>query len=104
MAKEKKVVVTTSKKKKKVVPTTSKVKSSTRSTKAPEKLLFGKRNYLFMGIGVVLIALGMILMAGAEMAPDVWDESIIYGFRRLVIAPILILAGLIIQIYAIFKK
>jgi len=58
-----------------------------------------------MGIGIGLIIIGMALMAGGSMPePDVWDENRIYGFRRTVLAPILILAGLILQIVAIFKK
>jgi hypothetical protein len=51
------------------------------------------------------MAIGFVLMAGGSMpSPDVWDESIIYSSTRTVIAPIFILSGLIVQIYAIFKK
>jgi hypothetical protein len=58
-----------------------------------------------MGGGVLLIALGLVLMLGGAMpSPDVWDESIIYSFRRTVLAPIFILAGLGVEIYAIFKR
>jgi hypothetical protein len=68
-------------------------------------LLFTKQNYLYIGLGCGLIALGMILMLGGAMKdPNVWDESIIYSTRRMVFAPIVILAGLGMQIYAIFKK
>ena len=58
-----------------------------------------------MGLGILLMLIGFVFMAGGSMpSPDVWDESIIYGFRRTVLAPILILGGLVVQIYAIFKK
>ena len=68
-------------------------------------LLFSRTNYLYIGIGCGLIALGMILMLGGDMKdPTVWDESVIYSARRTVLAPIVILAGLGMQIYAIFKK
>lgn len=68
-------------------------------------LVFNKQNYIYMGIGVALIFLGMLLMSGGHMpSGDVWDESLIYGARRIIVAPILILAGLVIEIYAIFKK
>lgn len=68
-------------------------------------LLFTKENYMYIGIGCGLIALGLILMMGGKMQdPNVWDESVIYSARRLVFAPILILAGLGMQIYAIFKR
>ena len=68
-------------------------------------LTFGKRNYYFILGGLALIFLGLILMSGGHMpSPDVWDESLIYSTRRTLIAPILILAGLALQIVAIFTK
>jgi sulfite exporter TauE/SafE len=66
-------------------------------------LLYGKRNFIFILGGIALIALGMLLMAGGSMpSPDVWDESIIYGFRRITLAPISILLGLAVVLYSIF--
>ncbi len=71
---------------------------------APKEMIFGKENYIWMGIGAALVALGLIMMLGGGMDdPNVWDESIIYSFRITVIAPILILSGLAVEIYAIFK-
>jgi hypothetical protein len=68
-------------------------------------LLFSKGNYILVGIGCALIALGLVLMLGGNMKdPNVWDESVIYSARRITLAPIIILAGLGFQIYAIFKK
>lgn len=109
---KKKVVVSTTKKsvatekpaRKKLSPTRSRKTSST-STVAKEPLIFGKQNYIWMGIGLGLISLGLILMSGGSMpSPDVWDENIIYGFRRTVLAPLLMLAGLVVEVIAIFKK
>ena len=103
MAKKKKVVVTTQK----VKPTQSTVASS--SSKKDSKgqsstMIFGKENYKWIGIGLALIFGGMLLMIGGfNEDPSVWDESAIYGFRRTVLAPIVILAGLAVEIYAIFK-
>lgn len=80
---------------------------TTRTAKAaaPVEMVFNSTNYLWMGIGVVLIILGLLLMAGGGMEdPNQWDEDVIYSFRRTVIAPILILSGLVVEIYAIFKK
>jgi hypothetical protein len=58
-----------------------------------------------MGIGCALIGLGLLLMLGGGMSdPNVWDESVIYSPRRITLAPIVILAGLGMQVYAIFKK
>lgn len=55
--------------------------------------------------GLAVIALGMILMAGGKSTdPNVFNKDEVYSTTRITIAPILILAGLVIEIYAIFKK
>lgn len=69
------------------------------------EMLFGKQNYILILAGIVLMALGYVLMSGGAMpSPEVWDDDIIYSTRRTLIAPILILAGIGVEIYAIFKK
>ena len=74
-------------------------------SKKEENVLFTKDNYKWMLIGLVLIALGMILMVGGKSPdPNVFNESEIYGFRRITLAPILIIAGLVVQVYAIMKR
>jgi len=66
---------------------------------------FGKSNYTWMLIGAAFIVLGMFLMSGGKSAdPNVFNESEVYSFRRITLAPIVIIAGFIIEIYAIFKK
>lgn len=66
--------------------------------------LFGKRNYMIMLIGLVFIAVGFILMAGGGSDdPAVFNEEI-YNFRRIRLAPTLVLLGLAIEIYAIMAK
>ena len=63
--------------------------------------IFQKKNYTFLFIGLGLIALGFILMAGGGSDdPNVFNPEI-YNFRRIRLAPTLILIGLGIQIYAI---
>jgi uncharacterized membrane protein len=70
-----------------------------------KQTLFGKQNYLWMLIGAAIIALGMFLMAGGKSAdPKVFDYKEVYGTTRVTIAPILIVLGLLVEIYAIFKK
>lgn len=67
--------------------------------------LFGKANYMLMLAGAVIIAVGMLLMAGGKsMDPNVFDPNEVYGKTRITVAPLLILAGLVLEIYAIFKK
>jgi hypothetical protein len=80
-------------------------KTSTSFFGNKEELIFNKNNYMWMGIGLASIFIGMLLMMGGAMKdPNVWDPSVIYSTTRTVIAPIFILAGLGIQVYAIFKK
>jgi hypothetical protein len=68
------------------------------------KFLFGKKNYVFMLIGIAFISLGFILMAGGGSDdPNVFNEEI-YNFRRIRLAPTLVLIGLGIEIYAIMAK
>ena len=69
------------------------------------EMLVNKNNCIWMGGGIWLVAVGLVLMSGGNMpSPDVWDETIIYSPVRMVIAPIFILAGLIIEVFAIFRK
>jgi hypothetical protein len=71
----------------------------------PKELLFGKKNYVYLIAGVCIIAAGFLLMSGGSMpSPDVWDESLIYSFRRITLAPIVILIGLFVSGMAIFIK
>lgn len=71
-------------------------------------LLFGKKNYHFMLIGVACIILGFFMMMGhdANTRPDgtydptYWNENI-YSFTRIRLAPILIVLGFAIEVYAI---
>jgi hypothetical protein len=67
--------------------------------------IFTKENYKWMLLGIVVMAIGMLLMAGGKNTdPNVFDKSKVYSATRITIAPILILAGLVIEIFAIFKK
>lgn len=113
---KKKVVVTTSKKeassgkqdnkavaKKKASVSRRKTKPANQPVLDSE-MIFTRKNYMFMGIGLGLIILGLVLMSGGSLPPDQWDPNVIYSFRRTVLAPIVILAGLGVEIYAIFKR
>lgn len=58
-----------------------------------------------MAIGLAVIAIGMFLMAGGRSDdPKVFDPKQVYSTTRITVAPVLILAGLVIEIYAIFRK
>jgi hypothetical protein len=63
--------------------------------------LFGKKNYLFMFIGIVFIAIGFIIMSGGGSDdPSIFNEAM-YNFQRIRLAPTLVIIGLGIEIYAI---
>jgi hypothetical protein len=67
--------------------------------------IFSKENYRWMLIGIAVIVIGMFLMSGgASKDPGIFNKEEVYSFRRITIAPIVILAGLAIEVFAIFKK
>ena len=65
------------------------------------EFIFGKKNYKWLFIGLAFIAIGFILMSGGGSDdPNVFNEEI-YNFRRIRLAPTLVLIGLGIEVYAI---
>jgi len=77
-------------------------KDKTRADQLPKKeFIFQKKNYMFMFIGLACITLGFILMSGGGSDdPNVFNPEI-YNFRRIRLAPTLVLIGFGIEIYAI---
>ncbi|UAY51801.1 DUF3098 domain-containing protein [Ferruginibacter albus] len=72
---------------------------------AKAESLFDKKNYQMMLIGVVVLALGFFLMAGGKSPdPTKFNDDEIYSTTRITIAPLLILTGFIIEIFAIMRK
>ncbi|SEF65639.1 Protein of unknown function [Halpernia humi] len=79
----------------------------------PEKnqeFYFGKQNFKWMIIGLVITVLGFILMMGPDANtvdgkydPNVWNEAI-FSIRRVRIAPLMVIGGFVIQIFAILKR
>jgi hypothetical protein len=68
------------------------------------EFLFEKHNYTWLLIGIAVISVGFILMAGGGSAdPTVFNEDI-FSFRRIRLAPTTVLIGFGITIYSIFKK
>ena len=68
-------------------------------------VLFTKENYKWMLIGLVIMALGFFLMAGGKSSnPNVFSDKDVYSPIRITIAPILIVAGLLVEIFAIMKR
>lgn len=63
-----------------------------------------KENYKLLAIGFAVIVIGLMLMVGGGSADDYSFSEGIYSFRRTSLAPMVILAGFIFEIYAIMKK
>ena len=77
---------------------------ATEATDNQKVMPFGKQNYIIVLIGIALIALGFILMVGGGSTdPDVFNEKM-FDFRHITLAPILVLAGFVVEIVAIFWK
>ncbi len=75
-------------------------KKTNKSAQQPH-FVFGKKNYIVMAIGVAVIALGFILMAGGGSDdPNVFNPDI-FNFRRIRLAPTIVLIGFGIEVYAI---
>lgn len=71
-----------------------------------EKINFalGRENYKLLAIGFVIIIIGFLLMLGGKSdSPDKFSEDI-FSFRRITLAPIVVLSGFIFEIWAIMKK
>ena len=83
----------------------TKTKAKTPEVTDDQKVMpFGKTNYIIVLIGIALIALGFILMiGGGSNDPDVFNEKM-FDFQHITLAPILVLAGFVVEIVAIFWK
>ena len=79
-------------------------KGSSKSKEEQVTFVFTRQNYRLLIIGVLVIALGLLLMiGGGSTDPAIFSDKI-FNFQRLTLAPILILAGFIIEIFAIMKR
>lgn len=65
----------------------------------------GKKNYMYLLIGFVIIIIGFLLMIGGKSEdPNVFNGDAIFSFRRITLAPIVVLTGFAFEIWAIMKK
>jgi hypothetical protein len=64
----------------------------------------GRENYKLLAIGFVIIVIGFLLMLGGKsVSPDKFSDNI-FSFRRITLAPIVVLAGFAFELWAIMKK
>jgi hypothetical protein len=82
----------------------SKKESPAKDVPSSRVPLFDKTNLMWMLGGVADMILGYILMAGGKSDdPNVFNPNEVYSSMRITVAPILILAGLVVLIYSIFR-
>lgn len=74
------------------------------SDKHDNEMPLTMRNYLLLVIGIVLIVLGFVLMSGGTVATPEEFSYDIFSWRRITLAPILVIAGFAFEIYAILKR
>lgn len=73
--------------------------------KGMENFALTKKNYVLMVIGIVVLFIGFMLMTGGGSTdPNVFNAEELYSFRRITLAPIVVLLGFAFEIYAIMKK
>lgn len=72
---------------------------------ANSRPIFPKENYKFMLAGIVVVVLGFLLMMGGDSNdPNSFKPEQVYSFRRITLAPIVIVLGLLIEVYAIMRR
>ena len=68
---------------------------------AEKDYLFNKRRYRFLILSIFIIGIGFLLMSGGESTdPDIFNNEI-YNFRRIRLAPLMVLSGFILCIFSI---
>ena len=88
----------------KVEKTAHAVPPKKKADEKPVEFAFGRENYILMLVGIALIAIGFILMTGGgSKDPKVFNDAM-FDFRRLTLAPILVIAGFVVELFAIMKK
>ena len=77
----------------------------TKKSTGNEHFALSKENYILLLIGFAIIVLGFILMIGGKSDdPNVFNEDEIFSFRRITLAPVVVLIGFVFEIWAIMKK
>lgn len=72
--------------------------------KGKDNFALGRENYKLLAIGFAIIVAGFLLMLGGKSEnPELFSDDI-FSFRRITLAPIIVLAGFIFEIWAIMKK
>lgn len=80
-------------------------KTATSKSSTPATFMFDRENYILMIAGVIVVVIGFLLMLGKNNTdPNVFPADEIYSFRRITLAPLIVMIGFGIEIFAILKK
>lgn len=82
----------------------SQPKATTDKASVKSNFVFGKENYIMIIAGLVVIAIGFMLMAGGRTEDPTAFNPEIFSTRRIVVAPFVVLAGFVIEVFAIFRS
>lgn len=74
------------------------------SNKSNSAMAFGKKDFMWMAIGMVVVILGYVLMSGGGSADPTEFSEDIFSFRRINLAPVVVLVGYGIIMYAVLRK
>ena len=78
--------------------------SASNNTDNVSRFAFGRSNFMWLGVGIVLLVVGyMLMIGGGSNDPNIFDESI-FSTRRITLAPAVVLAGYGVIFFAILKK
>ena len=78
---------------------------SVEKTDVDTRAVFAKENYKFMIAGLAIVVVGFLLMMGGKSDdPNSFKPEEVYSFRRITLAPIVIVLGLIVEVYAIMRR
>ena len=79
--------------------------NKTKKKELQQTVIFGKQNYILIVAGILLMATGFLLMiGGGSEDPNKFNAEELYSFRRITLAPILIILGLVVEMFAVMKK
>ncbi len=77
---------------------------SSKKKEEDKSFVFNRENYILLLVGLALMAIGfLLLIGGGSKDPEVFSDAL-FDFQRLTLAPILIIAGLVVEFYAIMKR
>ena len=75
------------------------------SDNSKNEMAFGKENYKLFGLAAIIVVIGYLLLSGGGSDdPNVFNYDELFSFRRITLAPLVILTGLVVGFYAILRK